>query len=388
MIAYSDAVSVALNGMTLARWSNVEIDRDLSEISGSFMLHLRDDVRSRASWPYGTPGEIGPLILGQQATISVYGIPVLVGWVETVEPVMSEGEASLTISGRDLTGDLVDCSAGPEGPVEFNKISLEEFAARVCKPFGISVTCDVDTSPVFEKMSMDVTETVLSAIEKYARERGVLVTSDGVEGLVLTRSGQSRAASDLIAPGQGVLSTQGQFSTVDRFSDYFVKGQVEKAAGARAKSAPMTPATTPAERVRDYLGSDDSGKTKTGGKEASGVTVLGHAQDTEVTRYRPMVAMMKAGGNADSAQRQADWMARVHRARGDQVNVSLQGWIWGGDIWRPNTLTNLTDRFQSVARDYLIGGVAMRFEDGGGETVELRLVGPEAYDPEETDAGA
>lgn len=385
--AITRAVSVTIDGMVLDRWSSVAIDRDLSEISGSFSLSLRDDVRSLASWPYGTSGEIGPMLIGQRVEISVHGEPYLTGWVEAVEPSMFEGEASLTIAGRDLTGDLVDCSAGPEGPVEFSGIRLEDFASRLCRPFGISVRSDVDTSPVFDKLSVDVTETVLSAIEKYARQRGVLVTSDGVEGLVLTRSGQTRAAADIEAPGEGVLGTQGQFSTVDRFSDYFVKGQVGKAAGARSKAAPITPGTTPIERVRDYLGTGNaSSGGAAGGKEADGVTILGHARDTEITRWRPMVALMKAGGNADSAQRQANWMARVHRARGDQVNVSLKGWRWGGNLWRPNELVQLSDRFQNVARDYLIGGVSLTFDESG-EIAELRLVGPEAYDPETSDTG-
>lgn len=387
--AVTRAVSVSIDGMVLDRWTSVAIDRDLSEISGSFTLSLRDDVRSMASWPYGTPGEIGPMLLSKRAEISVHGEPYLTGWVESVEPSMFEGEASLTIAGRDLTGDLVDCSAGPEGPVEFTKIRLEEFASRLCLPFGISVRSDVDTAPVFDKLSVDVTETVLSAIEKYARQRGVLVTSDGVEGLVLTRSGQTRAAADIEAPREGVLGTQGQFSTVDRFSDYFVKGQVAKAAGARGKSAPMTPGSSPAARYREAngggSGSSSSGGAA-GGKEADGVTILGHARDTEITRWRPMVALMKAGGNAGSAQRQANWMARVHRARGDQVNVSLKGWRWGGSLWRPNELVQLTDRFQDVARDYLIGGVSLTFDESG-EIAELRLVGPEAYDPDESDTG-
>ena len=184
---FTNAVSasfIQLDGMVLNRWTSVQIDRDLTDISGGFTLGLRDDVRSKASWPYGTAGQIGPLLLGQKVQISVYGEPYLTGWVETVQPTYAEGQASLTIGGRDLAGDLVDCSAGPEGPVEFTKLRLEEFAERLCRPFGISVRCDVDTSPVFDKMSIDVSETVLSAIEKYARQRGVLVTSDGVEGLV------------------------------------------------------------------------------------------------------------------------------------------------------------------------------------------------------------
>lgn len=381
------AVSVTLDGMVLDRWTSVAIDTDLSEISGSFTLSLRDDMRSTTSWPYGTPGQIGPLLLGQKVSIAIHGEPYMVGWVETVNPNMSDGEAILTIGGRDITGDLVDCSAGPEGPVEYTKLKLEEFAERLVKPFGLSVRCDVDTSPIFDKMSVDVTETVLSAIEKYARQRGVLITSDGVEGLVLTRSGVSRAVADIKSPGPFVLSTGGDYSTVDRFSDYFVKGQVGAAAGARAKTAPMTPGSTPQKRVRKYLGTGGVSGSE-GGKEAGGVTVLGHARDPEVTRYRPLVAQMKAGGNSDSAQRQADWMARVHRARGDQVSVALQGWSSHGGLWRKNELTRLTCSFQDVDRDYLIGGVSMTKEDSGGEIVDLRLVGPEAYDPEETEGDA
>jgi prophage tail gpP-like protein len=373
------ALIVTVAGMTLARWTSVDIVRDLSEISGSFILGLRDDARSLASWPYGTPGEIGPLIAGERVEIFAHGEPVLVGWVEEVAADANEGEASLFISGRDLTGDLADCAAGPNGPVEFLNVTLTELAERLCKPFGIPVRADVDVGPMFPRASIDAAETVLSAIEKHARQRGVLVTSDGVEGLVLTRSGRSRAAADIAFPAFGMKSVGARFSTRDRFSDYFVKGQAEKAAGARAKSAPLTPGTTPQERVRNYLGTGQGGATS---KEARTVSIQGHAQDPEIGRWRPIVAMMKSQESGGGAQRQAEWMKRVHRARGEDVSYEMHGWRWGGSLWRPNELVGVSDRFIQVDRDFLIAGVDMIFDEEGGEISSIRLVGPEAYDPE------
>lgn len=380
--AFTRAVSVSVGGMILDRWSAVDIVRDLSEISGSFILTLRDDIRSLASWPYGTPGRIGPLILGQRVTISVHGEPYLVGWVEDVAPDASEGEAILTISGRDLTGDLADCAAAPEGPVEYFNVDLTAFAQRLCAPFGVAVRAEVDVGAPFDRATVDAAETVLSAIEKYARQRGVLVTSDGVEGLVLTRSGRERAPSDIRFPGPGVRSASAAFSTRDRFSDYFVKGQAEAAAGRRAPAAPMTPGDAPIERVRRYLAGDEDAGGGVRSKEAAGVTILGRARDPEITRWRPIVATMKTQGRPDGAQRQAEWMARVHRARGDDLSYELQGWRWRGGLWRPNALLRASDTFLDVDRDFLIAGVDLVYDDGG-EVATLRLVGPEAYDPED-----
>ncbi len=112
-------------------------------------------------------------------------------------PDASIGQEGVTISGRDVTGDLVDCPPDPRGKHEYRDLSLTEFAEKLCKPFGIKVRCDTDVSPNFDKMTVEAGETVLSALSKYAKQRGVLITTDRVGTLVITRSGQERAAAGI-----------------------------------------------------------------------------------------------------------------------------------------------------------------------------------------------
>lgn len=382
LIRSTRRVVATVAGQVLDRWTRVSIARSLGEISGSFVLELRDDARNLASWPYASPGSIGPLLISQRVTISIDGETVLVGWVEDVQGDTSDGQVRLAIAGRDITGDLVDCAAAPRGPVEYFKLTCAQLGERLVQPFGLACRCDVDPGEPFDKCSIDAAETVVSVMEKHARQRKLLVTSDGVEGLVLTRSGEERAAGDILFPGRGVTSSSGSFSARDRYSDYFVKGQAEKAGGTRARSAPLTPGTTPLERVRDYLGTSGgaSGGGAGGTGESRGVEILGHARDPEITRWRPVVAMMKSQESAGGAQQQAEWMAAVHKARGINMGYAVADWRGAsGALWRPNTLARVTDRYQGVDEDLLIDSVGFVYGEEGAVT-ELRLVGPEAYD--------
>lgn len=373
-------VRATIAGIELARFTTVQITRSLQEISASFVLELRDDARNLASWPFASPGDIGPLLEGQPILIELDGETILVGHAEDVYGDFGDGSVAFAVAGRDITGDLVDCAAAPRGPHEFRNVTVVEFAERVCRPFGISVRCDVDPGPPFEKASIDAAETALSAIEKLARQRKLLVTSDGVEGLLLTRSGKDRAAGDIRAPGPGVLSGGFSRSQRDRYSDYFVKGQAGRAGGTRQGGPALGPNATPKERVRDYLGISGSASAS---PEARGVTIAGHARDPEVTRWRPVVAQMKSQESAGGAQRQAEWMAGVHKARGVDLAYELADWRGAtGDLWRPNTLAFVADRYRGDEEEYLIDAVTLSYGEGESETTTLRLVGPEAYDEE------
>lgn len=367
-------IALAIDGAVFDEWTRVSIERDVSETTGSFQLELRDSVRSLATWPYASNGSpTGPFRPGMKARISIDGELVLVGWIEDVNPQAQEGSVYVSVSGRDKTGDLVDSAAAAKGPTEFKGLNVLQFAERIAKPFGLKVRADVDVGEPFDRLTIDAGETALSAIEKAARQRAVLMTSDGVEGLVLTRSGKRRAAGDLTFPGNVQVSS-GKFSARERFSKYVVKGQAEKAAGARAKAAPLD-ATAPPLAAPLPIPPGPS-------REEGGVALWGEADDDEVTRHRPAVFMTRTASTAKSAKTQAEWRKRNARAKGDKLDYLVRGYRGdSGALWRPNTLAFVDDSFQQVTRDMLIAGVCFMYDERGEQT-KLRLTGPESYDME------
>ncbi|WNJ89174.1 phage baseplate assembly protein [Bosea sp. 685] len=372
-------VVLDIDGRKLDQWVRVDLTHDLSELSASFELSFRDETRSIETWEYATPvaGE-GPLDWGAKCEISIDGETWLIGWVDDVLPEAGNMPGTVTIIGRDITGDLVDCPPDPRGKHEYRDISLTEFAEKLCKPFGIKVRADVDVGPKFDKCVVEAGETVLSAIAKYAKQRGVLVTTDRVGTLVITRSGQERAADDIAFPGN-VTRSRGSFSARERFSDYFVKGQSEKNGGKRAKTAALDATADPLDAAPTQPAPATDAPEDVA--EGAGALVMGHAQDKEVTRWRPHISMARTKANAFDAQRQAEWEMRTRRGKGDKEDYVYRGFRAGtaNQLWKPNTLAMVNDRFARLDRDMLLAGVRVSYSQRGEET-RLRITGPEAYD--------
>lgn len=366
-------VELRLDGQVFDEWTVVEITRDLSEISGSFRLELRDGARSISSWPFATlAAYASAVVTGLEATIAIDGEPVLVGWIDEIAPAAREGYVAVSVEGRDRTGDLVDCTVAPDGPTEFMGLDLLQVARRAVEPFGVEARAEADVGDTFDRYTFDVGETALSAIEKGARQRALLVTSDGVGALVLSRSGSGRAPGDIVFPGSAMESA-GRFSARDRHSDYRVKGQAEAAAGTRADRAPLDAREPPA-------GGD--APVQRAAVEERGALIHAQALDPEVQRFRPLVSMARTQLRQDGAETQADWMMRTARAASEKLDYEVKGYRGAsGELWRPNELVFVDDRFLTVHRDMLIAGVVFVHDERGART-RLRITGPDTYDQE------
>ncbi len=219
---------------------------------GSFSFVFRDRPRSDGALVYASTGAVRKLRPGPSVEILIGRELVLKGFIEKVDPSASEGQAEVSISGRDKTGDLVDSAALVDGPAEFRNVKLEDAAKRIAKPFDLDVRSEIDTGDPFARYSLDLGETAFSAIEKGSRSRHALILSDGVGGLVTP----ARAR-----PGAGGFEVSGQLPFIigqlqprGRFSETIVRGQSERAGKERAmpRSMPRRAACTwgPASRRR------------------------------------------------------------------------------------------------------------------------------------------
>lgn len=384
-------VVLKVAGRQFLPWTEVEITRDLTEISGSFRLTYHPAVeaerglRAGQRLPRRQEEQLLELKAGQEARIEIDGELVLWGWIDDVDRDVGADRINAVVRGRDKTGDLVDCAATVDGPAEFRAITLAEIARRICAPFGIGVKSDIGEGRSFEKFSIDVAETAMSAIEKATRQAGVLLTSDGIGNLVLTRSGTGRAPEALRLPGN-IQDARIRDSWRARFSDYVYKSQLSHAGGAAALDHAANP-----------LAGGLNPAPPTPG-EARDVVRTGRARDAEVTRWRPRVRLVRTESAGASATEQADWMMRVARGQSEGRTYIVTDWRagpgaavrnpadrGGGTLWRPNQLAAVVDRFAGIDRDLLIQGVTFLY-DGQGSRTELRMVGPEAFDRIQEDA--
>lgn len=346
---------VVVNGQSYGGWKEASVVRTIEALAGSF------EVLVSEKWPgQPTRREINP---GDACEITLDETVVLSGYVDDVNgqygPGRDGGDGTHTVSimGRDKTGDLVDCShAGP--PNEWTGQRIDQIARAICEPFGIPVTVESGTdigAALSKKFTIQQGETAYEAIERMARMRAVLAVSDGRGGLVLTRSGTAKAPTALVL-GENILAGSGLSSIRERFSEYTVKGQL-------------------------------AGSDTLYGTQASGPAGL--AQDPIIQRYRPIVIVAEDQADIGTCQKRARWEANVRAGRGRRVTYRVQGWKHKGGLWKPNELVDVRDPLLGIATEMLIVSVRQTIQNGS--TTEIEAARPEAYEltplPESTTKG-
>ncbi len=370
--AVQSGIVLRIEGVPYDRWNSAACDRNLKDFSGSYDFSMRDVRQSNGTFQYASTGPLLKIKLGQKVEVLVDGEVQIVGFLEGVERDVDESRAEIRISGRDKTGDLVDCAALDDGPAEFKNVKLEEAVKRIAAPYGITVRSEIDTGEPFARYGLDLSETAFSAIEKGARGRHALVLSDGVGGIVITRTGKTRAPADLNMPGN-VKRSHGKFGHFKRHSKHTVHGQGEKA----GKSRSGKPLDSTAEPLSP--GDRHEGDGSATAMERKGTAAKGVAADDEIKRHRPIVHLARTKSDHASANDEADGRMRKARAESEELTHTVVGFGVDGKLWKVNQMASVSDDYQDIYRDLLITRVKNR-QDEGGKLTELTLMSPEAFD--------
>jgi len=331
-------VELRVNGNYFGGWQSRKIDLGIEQLAGTFELTVTD------RWNTNQGQQAMQIKPGQACELLVHGAVVITGYVDDTGPSYDKQAHSISVTGRDRTADLVDCSAIYKSGQWSNK-KLEQIAADLCAPFGIRVITNTDTGEAFGSFSIQEGESVFETLERAARMRAVLLMSDGLGNLLITRAGTVRAPAGL-TEGENILTAEATFSWKDRFSDYIVKGQAQ---------------------------GDDENYGETVAQLSGGV------QDSSITRYRPLIIIAEDQGSNATLKQRAEWERNVRAGRGARATVTVQGWDVGGNLWMPNAITHLYSPLLYADMDMLIASVSYSENDSGTlTTVQLAL--PHAFD--------
>lgn len=341
-------VSLRVGGKEYSGWKTMRVTRGIESVAGGFELSVSDRWAEMVK-PWAIVEE-------DECTVVLSGTRVITGYVDTRNLSFGAKEHTLTVSGRDKTANLVDCSAILDKKWEFNGITVFEFIKKIARPFGINVTLQSGLTDAVlpkppKKLSVDPGDTALSAIETACRLAGLLPVSDGLGGLLLTRTGTARAKTELVQ-GENVISASIACASAGRFRHYVVLGQHRATDEAYAEHA---------------------------------TTVRGTAEDLNVKRSeRVLIIRPEAGVTTEHAKKRAQWEATTRAARADSVSVTVQGWTQADDsLWPVNAVTRCRLPFIGVDGDMLITQLVHTLGEDGTLT-QISLKRPDAFKPEPT----
>lgn len=318
-------------------WTEINVRRSVQCLAGEFELTVA------ARWN----GQIAAKAIrtGAACSVRIDGKTVITGYIDDVEPDYDERERRLTVRGRDKTADLVDCSAIYQGGA-WTDVTLADIARNLCAPFGVPVIVQTDVGDKFAVWQIQAGEPVIANLQRAARQRGVLLTSNAQGALVITRASKQRIATRLQL-GVNIVRGRGASSLRERYSEYQVLGQQAFGAGVGFGDAATEP--------------------------------MGKAKDAAVPRYRPLLVVAEDQVTPASAATRATWERNRRAGESRQVEYSLRGWSHADGLWEPDRCVSVHDDELDIDGTLYITEVRYRLDDRGFRT-ELQLTLPQAMD--------
>lgn len=331
-------VSLTVDGTVHTGWLGLRLARSIEAAAAKFTLEFTE------RWTVGGQRLERQVRPGQPCAVHLDGEEVLAGHIDGVDANYDATTHTLSVTGRDLLGDVVDGAAALDPPFEYRSIGLEELARRVCALYGIEVRAEVETGAPFQRAAIQPGETGWEVIERACRQRGLLATGDGRGTLVLTKPGAGGEAAGMLrlgGPDANILRAQGRFDWSSRHDVVVVRGQAEGAGRAQGEA---------------------------------------RCPDAEVTRHRPKLLIAEAAGEGLSLQRRAEWEVLTAAARSRRLTYTVPGWRGrSGRLWQPNTLVRVQDAFLDLDAELLIVSVNWVL-DQGGTVSELEVAPKDAFE--------
>jgi prophage tail gpP-like protein len=338
-------ILLRLNGEPYTNFDNVAVVRSMETVSGAFSFSSSANSKN-----------LFPVRKGDAVQVLVDGVQVLDGHVERLSSSYSDKDHKITITGRDTLGDLIDSSVF--GTKEFTgNITLTDVAKSILQGIGLTSVNVIDRTGgvrAFDETditSAEVGQNAFDFLESYARKRQVLLTTDGMGNLILSR------ASTTVFPGQlkNVVGASdnnvlgGSFDTDDtgRFNRYVAQGQLNPFA-------------------LDVGAGDVSSQN-------------GTATDGGIRSSRVLEFNVEESQDSFTAKDRAKWESNIRRARSVSYSPRVQGHSVDGEIWTPNTLVEIEDQFADIEATMLCRSLSYQQSIDQGSTTKLDFTYKDAY---------
>jgi len=267
------------------------------------------------------------LKLQQKAKVFVEKNLIITGYIEALDISYSADSHSITVSGRDIGGDLIDSSIIQKSYSIKNFVNLinrvlldNGFTIKVINKVGV-----LNLEPT-EVVKAEKSESVFDFLDRYAKKLQVILKIDENGDLTIIRE-DSDVVKNMIINNftfdTNILSANLNLSTVDRFNVIQVYSQ---------------------------------GNNKTHTKAS--ISQKGTASDSQIRKTRRKIISMDTASQSKSLKSLAEWNVNLRRAKGSRYSCRVVGFLSSNkQVWKPNTLVDVIDLTTQIEGTFLIQGV-------------------------------
>ena len=351
----SDTLSLIVNGQTWTGWQRVSITRAMERMPANFMIQVTEKYPSSADIVFN-PGDRCQVMIGSDLVIT--------GYIDRYQAIVVANNHTVSIFGRSLSQDLVDCAAFVAQDPSFQSgVSSESFqimpatalaiAQQLAQPYNVNIWSSAGPGVQIPRpFRIAPGETVWEIIDRLLR-LSQLVAFDMPDGSVQFAQAGSASMASGFQQGVNIEQATVNYSMDQRFQLYeaFVIG---------------TDAF--------YLGT----------VQATGAASGGSASDNGVPRFRKRIIISEQSFQGQSiAQARAQWEANRRAARSQSVLIRCDAWRdQAGALWDLNHLAPVNIpaiKINSV--NWLIGAITYT-RDETGQHALITLMPAGAFQPE------
>lgn len=341
------SLALRLNGVNYTDFINASVARSMETAASAFTF------TSSAN-----PDNLFPIKNGDLIEVLADGQTISIGYVENVSINYDSGSHTISIKGRSLLADLVDSTVGEikefEGQVNFEDICRTVLDSLTLTDIKIiNEAGKIDNFDSSDITSAETGQNAFDFLEKFARKRQVLLTTDGDGNLVITRAGNILLPASLKnvidANDNNILSATLDDNKSDLFNRYTANSQlnpVNLKPGSNAK------------HIADQAAS---------------------RFDTFNRKSRVLEFNAEESSDSFTLHDRAGWEANIRRSRSKTYKAKVQGHSVDGIVWEPNRLHRVDDDFTGTHATLLLKAVTYNFDLSGGSTTMLGFTNKFAY---------
>ena len=351
----TDDVSISVNGQIISGWTRIRITRGIERMPADFEIEMTEPYANNSVAV--APGSSCKVFIGKNIVLS--------GYVDVYEIRIEGNDHTVSISGRSMSEDLVDCSAEYPNAQIMSQSVLQIVQALATTPYGIKVSQNSfpdQTKNTIPQISLMYGETAVELIQRICRFAGLLFY-DMPDGSILLTTASSQKAASGFQEGVNVQSATARF-TMNRYSDYIC--------------------------VLQSIISTSDGQSLNSGQNNS-MNQFFDSQDGSVPRNRKKFIVVESGDYENLGgveypvtHQRAIWENNRRYGKAFEARVVTDNWRdSAGNLWAPNTLADLNLPTLKIPKStWLISEVTYSLDGSGGTTATLTLNPAQAFIPE------